>query len=90
MKKYIVTDGRVEKNAAASGIDINAFKESDDGPEPTDASRVANEPIKFNPSTTSWNVPSGEGFLCYFYHADTHPETALPLTAESLDEFANE
>jgi hypothetical protein len=91
MKKYTVTDGAVETEAQARGVDINAFGESDEGPEPTDASHVAEEPVKFDTSTTAWNVPSGEGFLCHFYSGDTDPlRTTLPMSTESLDEFADE
>ena len=85
MKKYIVVDSSVEREAEAGGVDITAFGESDEGPEPTDASRVSDEPVKFDSSTTAWNVPSGDGFLCHFYSGDTDPlRTSLPLSAESL------
>lgn len=91
MKKYTVTDGAVETEAQARGVDINAFGEPDAGPDPTDSSHVAEQPVKFDASTTAWNVPSGDGFICEFYSGDTNPlRTTLPLMAESLDEFADE
>jgi hypothetical protein len=91
MKKYAVTEGAVETEAQARGVNVDALKEAEDGPDPTDTADVAEQPVKFDPSTTAWNVPSGDGFLCEFYSGDTNPlRTSLPMSAESLDEFADE
>jgi len=91
MKKYTVTDGAVETEAQASGVDIYAFGEPDEGFDPTESSQIAEEPVKFDTSTTAWNVPSGEGFMCHFYSGEIDPlRTSLPMSAESLDEFADE
>lgn len=91
MKKYNVVASSVESEAESAGVDIHAFGEPDTGPDPTDSSHVAEQPVKFDASTTAWNVPSGDGFICEFYSGDTNPlRTTLPLMAESLDEFADE
>lgn len=92
MKKYIVVDQTVEEAAEARGLDVDAFTgPPDEGPDPADSSHIASEPVKFDPNTTVWSVPSGDGFLCEQYAGETNPmNSALPITVESLDEFANE
>lgn len=93
MKKYNVVASSVELEAesAGIGIDVTAFGDSDLGPDPLDSSLVAEQAVKFDKATTAWKGPSGDGFFCAFYAADTFPlETTLPLMVESLDEFADE
>lgn len=91
MKKYRVTDNNVQSEAAKVGLGIKGFTNPDDGLESADPSHLAEEPVLFDPSTTVWHFPSGEGFLCMLYAGDLNPgQTPLPMTVESLDDFADE
>ena len=91
MKKYRVTDNNVQSEAAKVGLGIKGFPNPDDGLESPDHSYIAEEPVLFDPSTTVWHFPSGEGFLCMLYAGDLNPgQTPLPMQVESLDDFADE
>lgn len=90
-KKYVVTDSDVQAEAKKTGVDIHAIIAPADGPDSADTAHVAEYAVSFDPSTTAWSFPSGEGFVCAMYCGDTHPAvTPLPLAAEELDDFANE
>lgn len=90
MKKYIVTEGSVQSEAEKAGLGTEGLTEPDEGLDSPDASQVAEEAISFDPSTTAWNFPSGDGFLCLLYSGDRPLQTPLPAMVESLDDFADE
>jgi hypothetical protein len=89
MKNYKVTDRTIQDEAVDAGVDVNAFGQPDDGPDPADTSSVKEQPVRFDSSIPAWNFPSGEGYLCEMITSETNARnTPIPFPEEDWDDLA--